>query len=85
MSRKEIKNIDDLRQHAIETIHKLTSKKIDIDEAGVTGKLYENIISSVKVELEHNKMIGYDNPIRFIMGEKEVKGRVIKQAQKSLK
>lgn len=85
MSKIDIRNIDDLRQHAIDTIHKLTTRKIDIAEAGVTGKLYENIISSLKVELEHNKMVGSDSPIRFLVGEKEVKGKVLKQAQKSLK
>jgi len=47
---------------------KLGSKKIDIDEAGVTGKLYENIISALKTEMEYHKMLGQEPKIKFLEG-----------------
>lgn len=81
---KNISNIEDLRTHAIETLEKLRSKKIDIEEAGVTGKLYENIISSLKTQIEYNKMVGHANVIPFLHGEKEVKGRLLKSTIKSI-
>lgn len=77
-----MKNITDLREHAIETISRLRSKKIDICEAGTTSKLYENIISSLKMELEHRKMIGDDSPIAFLGSEKLIRGKVLKQISK---
>ena len=52
----DIKTIDDLRRHAIATLEKLAKKEINIQEASVTSKLYENIISSVKTEIDYHKM-----------------------------
>lgn len=62
----DIKNIEDLREHAIETLRRLETQVIDVAEAGVTAKLYENIMSSVKTELEYNKMIDRAPVIPFM-------------------
>lgn len=43
-----IDNIDDLRNHALATLDKLGSGDIDVVEAGVTAKLYESVMSTVK-------------------------------------
>lgn len=50
-----IRNMADLRENAIETLQLLRERKISIEEAGVTGKLYENVISSVKTQIEYAK------------------------------
>lgn len=66
-----------MRDHAIETLEKLESGKIDVAEAGVTGKLYETVISSIKTQLQYSEMNGVTPYIEF-MGDarptKTVKG-----------
>lgn len=71
-----IKNIDELRKHAITTLEKLSNKKIDVDEAGVAGKLYESVMSTVKYELEYSKMLGREPNIPF-MGDLSKQPRII--------
>lgn len=61
-----IKDIDSLRAFAIETLAKLSSGEISTDEAGVTGKLCENVVSTVKVQLEYAKMLGQCPDINFL-------------------
>jgi len=61
-----IKNIEDLRNHAIKTLDKLESKKIDLAEAGVTAKLYESLMSSLKTEIEYHKLLGHLPKIKFL-------------------
>lgn len=61
-----IENITDLRDDALRTLDKLQQKKIDINEAGATSKLYENIMSTVKTQLEVAKMIGRQPNIPFL-------------------
>lgn len=63
-----MKNIEELRGHAIDTLKKLESKKIDMAEAGVTAKLYESVISSLKTEMEYHKMLGQSPRIKFLEG-----------------
>lgn len=77
-----IRNISELREHAIATLGKLQAKKIDVVEAGVTGKLYENIISALKTEMEYHKMLGQEPRINFLEGA-EV-GKTVKGAVKEL-
>lgn len=77
-----IKNIDDLRTHAIDTINRLRSQKIDVTEAGVTAKLYENIISTIKLQLERQKMTGDTANIKFLNEEKLINGKQLKQIAK---
>ncbi len=64
----KINNIEDLRNHAIKTLEKLETKKIDMAEAGVTAKLYESLMSSLKTEMEYHKMLGHLPKIKFLDG-----------------
>ncbi|MCW1908607.1 MAG: hypothetical protein KIH63_004670 [Candidatus Saccharibacteria bacterium] len=64
----KINSIEDLRNHAIKTLEKLESKKIDMAEAGVTAKLYESLMSSLKTEMEYHKMLGHLPRIKFLEG-----------------
>lgn len=61
-------NIEELRAHAISTLKKLESKQIDMAEAGVTAKLYESLMSSLKTEMEYHKMLGHLPRIKFLEG-----------------
>lgn len=62
----EITNIESLREHAIETLQQLRMRSIDIEEAKTTSNLYENIISTLKSELEYNKFMKSDKTIPFL-------------------
>lgn len=64
----KIKNISTLRDHAIETLENLKKKTIDVVEAGVTAKLYESIMSSLKTELDYHKMLDQRPSIAFLNG-----------------
>lgn len=64
----EIKDIETLRKHAIETIKRLQMRSIELEEAATTSKLYENIISTIKSELEYNKFMNVKKEIPFIGG-----------------
>lgn len=66
----DIKNINDLRTHAVNTLKDLEKQKIDVVEAGVIGKLYENIMSSLKTEMEYHKMLNRHPEIKFLEGAK---------------
>jgi len=70
----EITNIESLRNHAIETLHKLRMHSIDIEEAKTTSNLYENIISTLKSELEYNKFMKSDKTIPFLEGSSGQEG-----------
>ncbi len=39
------------------TLEKLSSGKIDTAKAGVTGKLCESVVSTIKCELEYARML----------------------------
>lgn len=81
----DIKDIDSLRQHAINTLKKLQNGKISIEEAGVTGKLCENIVSTLKVQLEYAKMLQAEPNIDFLDGSTLPKMRVIEESKKIFK
>ncbi len=81
-----MKNIEELRNHAIATLEKLEHKEIDMAEAGVTAKLYESLMSSLKTEMEYHKMLGHLPKIKFLEGaayavkeEKQVKNLELKE------
>lgn len=61
-----VNNIEKLRLHAIETLHKLEDGVIDTGEAGVTHKLYESVVSTCKAEMEYNKMLSRRVIIPFL-------------------
>lgn len=73
----EIKDIDTLRQHAIETLSKLSKGAITTEEAGVTGKLCENVVSTLKVQLEYAKMLDQQPNIAFLEDSTLPKGRLL--------
>lgn len=67
-----VKNIEDLREHALQTLHNLEVGNIDCTEAGVAGKLYEAVISSLKTELAYAHMQGTAPRIKFLEGRNTV-------------
>ena len=71
-----MRSINDLREHAVFTLQRLQEKDIEVPEAVVTAKLYDSIMSSVKLELDYSKMLGVSPNIPFI-GEGQVKSTVI--------
>jgi hypothetical protein len=80
----EIKDIDELRQHAISTLQKLSKGAISTEEAGVTGKLCENVVSTLKVQLEYAKMLDQQPNIDFLENCTLPKGRLI-EGEKDIK
>lgn len=79
------KNIDELREHALDTLEKLSKGKISVEEAGVTGKLCENIVSTIKVQLEYAKMLDQKPIIDFVEKSTLPKGRFIEQVKETKK
>lgn len=74
----EINNIDALRKHAIDTLSKLSQGKITTEEAGVTGKLCENVVSTLKIQLEYAKILSQEPTIDFLEDCTVHKGKFIK-------
>jgi hypothetical protein len=62
----KLKNIEDVRNYALECMEKLASGKIDIAQAGVAGKLCEGVISTVKTQLEYARMLNKEPCIPFM-------------------
>lgn len=81
----DISDIDSLRNYAIATLKKLSNREITIEEAGVTGKLCENVVSTIKVQLEYAKMLDQEPNIQFLENCTLPKGRLIESAKKQLK
>jgi len=71
----KIKNIEELRNHALDTLEKLANGSIDTAEAGVTGKLCEGVIATVKSQLEYARMLDQQPEIPFMM--QKVSGNLI--------
>jgi hypothetical protein len=62
----KINSIEALRDHALLTLEKLSSGDIDCAEAGVTGKLCESVISTIKAQLEYSRMLQEEPQIPFM-------------------
>ena len=62
----KINSIEALRDHAILTLEKLAGGEIDTTEAGVTGKLCESVISTIKAQLEYSRLIDETPEIPFM-------------------
>jgi len=79
----KIKDITMLREHALETLEKLANQEIDTAEAGVTGKLCEGVIATVKAQLEYARMVSEEPNIPFMkMGnQKALEGQVLSPKQ----
>lgn len=71
---KKIDSIEALRDHALRTIEKLSAHEIDTAEAGVTGKLCESVISTIKAQMEYFRMTQQEGEIPFMQ---EKGGRLI--------
>lgn len=70
----KIKDIGMLRDHAIMTLEQLSNGEIDTAQAGVSGKLCEGVIATVKAELEYARMLGQEPNIPFMrVGENATK------------
>jgi hypothetical protein len=73
----DISNIEQLRDHALATIKRLNNGQLSVEEAGVTAKLYESVISASKTELAYHHMLGQKPKIEFLEGAKLVQGNII--------
>lgn len=62
----KLKNITNLRDFALKTLEDLSSGKIDTSQAGVTGKLCEGVVSTIKCELEYSRMLNKQPNIPFM-------------------
>ncbi len=61
-----VKNINDLRKHAAETLELLDNGDIDVTQAACNAKLYESMISSLKAELDYHRMLKQTAIIDFL-------------------
>ena len=50
----------------MDTLQKLADGEIDTQEAGVTGKLIEGVISTVKSQIEYARMLNKEPNIPFM-------------------
>ena len=64
-----IKNVTDLRDFAIETLESLRKDEISIQNAATRAKLVDNIINTVKAELDYNRVTSQDLIIPFMQNE----------------
>jgi hypothetical protein len=80
MSAPKIKSIEDVRNHAVWTLERLVQGDIDTTQAGVTGKLYEGIISTVKLQLEYSRLTGEEPQIDFLKTSNEPKRNLLEHS-----
>jgi hypothetical protein len=80
----KIKNMEQLRDHALDTLEKLSNGSIDTAQAGVTGKLCEGVIATVKSQLEYARMINEEPHIPFMHDSHQAKTIEGKAESKSL-
>lgn len=65
----KIQSIHDLRIHALETLEKLRDGEIEMNEAIATGKLCDNVINTVKIQVDYFRMTGEKPEIPFMQHE----------------
>lgn len=84
-----IVNIKDLRDHALETLDKVTQGRLDTEDATAAAKLYQTILSSLKTELEYHKMLEQKPNIEFLNAspvyELDKTGKIKNSNQKLIK
>ena len=61
-----INNMRDMRNHALHTLAKLDKREIDIKEAQANAALYGSVMATIKLELEHCKMLEQKPQIAFL-------------------
>lgn len=69
-----LNNMNDLRNYAIKILKKLDSGQIDSGTAASAGKLCNEIISTVKTQMEYAKALNREPKIEFMNGSA---GRII--------
>lgn len=84
MTEQKIDSIELLRDHALETLAKLSRGEIDVPQAGVTGKLCENVISTIKAQMEYARMLDQEPEIPFMDGDQRRKPALLSSSTKSL-
>lgn len=62
----KIRNINDLRDYALDTMESLRSGTLDIQDAIAISKLIDTTINTVKTQIDYNKMIGDQTSIEFM-------------------
>ena len=79
----KINNITSLRDYALDTLEQLNSGTIDTVQAALVCKLCDNVIQTVKTQMEYAKLLD-EKPIIAFMGD-TVKGNLIEgKSQKYL-
>jgi len=78
----KIKNVKDLREHAAQTLELLDKGKIDTIQAACNAKLYESMVSSLKAELEYNRMLQRNPNIDFLENDSLPKMKELKKLKK---
>lgn len=62
----KIKNIEELRNHILDSLVQLEKGKIDVSHAAIIAKSGEAIMSSVKLQLMYSQMIGHEPKVDFL-------------------
>jgi len=65
---KSVKNIADLRRHALDTLDMLVNGDIDVEDAHAASELYKDVMGTLKVEVDYYKAIGKPREIAFFDG-----------------
>ena len=65
---KSVKNIADLRRHALDTLDMLVNGDIDVEDAHAASELYKDVMGTLKVEVDYYKAIGKLREIAFFDG-----------------
>lgn len=65
----KIKNVDDLRDHILNVMNKLSQGEIDVAEAGINAKLSETVISGLKVQMEYARLTESKPHISFLVDQ----------------
>lgn len=85
MAKKPINvtDITSLRNFALDTLQRLVNHEIDIEEAAQTSKLTENVVSTLKLELEYARLFDKREPIEFLENH-SANGKLIEMKPKQL-
>lgn len=72
--RTNIRNISDVREHAIETLDLLSKGHIDVQETQATAKVYDTIISTCKLEIEYGRYCQSEISVPFLEDAEPIQG-----------
>jgi len=62
----KLDNLEDLRDHLLQTLVDLDEGEIELDQASIVAKLSEAIVSGIKTELEYARLINKEPNIPFL-------------------